>query len=65
MLNAANEIAVEAFLARRIAFQDIPALVADALAAAPVQDAPDLATILDTDRAVRRRVSALLPQNAS
>lgn len=64
VFNAANEVAVEAFLARRIGFPEIAALVAEALDAAPAQDAPDLPTILQTDQAVRRRVAALLPQPA-
>jgi 1-deoxy-D-xylulose-5-phosphate reductoisomerase len=43
-LNAANEIAVESFLAGRIAFLDIPVLIAEALdeyASFGAQDLPE------------------------
>ncbi|MFT7463587.1 MAG: 1-deoxy-D-xylulose-5-phosphate reductoisomerase [Pseudohongiellaceae bacterium] len=62
VLNAANEVAVDAFLKGRIDFSDIPILVSAACADHTVQDAPDLATILSTDAAVRRQTMALLPQ---
>jgi len=62
VFNAANEVAVDAFLKERIPFSDIPVLVGAACANTPAQDAPDLATILSTDAAVRRQTQALLPQ---
>ena len=40
MLNAANEIAVAAFLAGRIGFQDIARVVEDVMAATPGLSAP-------------------------
>jgi 1-deoxy-D-xylulose-5-phosphate reductoisomerase len=42
VLNAANEIAVELFLAGRIAFPDIPALIEDALDSCENSRTPDL-----------------------
>ena len=62
VLNAANEVAVDAFLNGRIPFTDISVLVSAACAAHATQDAPDLATILSTDAAVRRQTQTLLPQ---
>lgn len=62
VLNAANEVAVEAFLAGRIAFTDIPVLVKAALDGHPAQDSPDLATIFSTDASVRRHTQTLLSQ---
>jgi 1-deoxy-D-xylulose-5-phosphate reductoisomerase len=56
VLNAANEVAVEAFLARRIGFTDIARLVDGAMAAHPAQPGNDLEMILETDRLVRRWV---------
>lgn len=57
ILNAANEIAVEAFLARRIPFMAIPATIAatlDAAANAGLQRAPaDVEDVLHLDQAAR------------
>ncbi|MFZ5810701.1 MAG: 1-deoxy-D-xylulose-5-phosphate reductoisomerase [Thermodesulfobacteriota bacterium] len=58
VLNAANEAAVELFLAGRIAFLDIPRLVAGALDAPPGVYAGDPDTILEIDRATRAEVRA-------
>ena len=54
ILNAANEIAVEAFLERRIAFTDIPRLIEDALGAITVQPADKLETLFAADEAARQ-----------
>ncbi|WP_420103806.1 1-deoxy-D-xylulose-5-phosphate reductoisomerase [Bosea sp. (in: a-proteobacteria)] len=65
ILNAANEVAVAAFLAGRIAFPGIPALV-DAVcaeAASARWSAPrDIAEALAIDHDARRRAAALLSQ---
>ncbi len=61
VLNAANEIAVEAFLAGRIGFLDVVDLVARALDKAPRMEVDDLETVLDIDRAARRQAIDLLP----
>jgi 1-deoxy-D-xylulose-5-phosphate reductoisomerase len=53
-LNAANEVAVAAFLDRRLAYQGIVSLVAETLAAAPVVAEPSLDDVLDTDAFARR-----------
>jgi 1-deoxy-D-xylulose-5-phosphate reductoisomerase len=53
-LNAANEVAVEAFLGRRLAFTDIPALVAAVLERHPGGPArPGIAAVLAADAAAR------------
>jgi 1-deoxy-D-xylulose-5-phosphate reductoisomerase len=64
-LNAANEVAVDAFLQGRLPFLSIHDLVADALDRLDNVQDPDLALIEETDRAVRRHASARLPQPAS
>jgi 1-deoxy-D-xylulose-5-phosphate reductoisomerase len=63
VLNAANEVAVEAFLAGRLAFTGIAGVIADALAAVPAGPADELAQVMEADararRAARQRVLAL------
>ena len=54
VLNAANEVAVSAFLQGRIGFLSIPALVEDALAALPAAPADSLASLLAADAEARR-----------
>jgi 1-deoxy-D-xylulose-5-phosphate reductoisomerase len=53
VFNAANEVAVSAFLAGRLPFLGIADVVADALAAADGEPARDLADLLEADRAAR------------
>ena len=53
-LNAANEIAVEAFLARRLPFTAIAAVIEDTLAASRTSPAADLAAVLAADAEARR-----------
>ncbi len=53
ILNAANEVAVETFLERRIRFTAIAELVAAALAAVPNEKIDSLAAVLEADRAAR------------
>ncbi len=53
VFNAANEIAVAAFLARRIGFLDIAGIVEDVLGAVASPPAASLDHILDIDRAAR------------
>ncbi len=61
MLNAANEVAVAAFLDGRLGFTDIPVLIERTLTELPMMAADELATILDADRAARAHASRLLP----
>lgn len=60
ILNAANEIAVEAFLHRGLRFVDMPALVADTLSALPACRLTDYQTLVETNAAARRKAEELL-----
>lgn len=53
VLNAANEAAVAAFLARRIPFLQISDVVRDVCEACPVNDEYSLSAVLDADRMAR------------
>ncbi|MEI2455922.1 1-deoxy-D-xylulose-5-phosphate reductoisomerase [Lysobacter firmicutimachus] len=64
VLNAANEVAVSAFLQRRIGFLAIPALVEDTLAALPSQPASSLASLRDADQRARRHAEQAIVQRA-
>lgn len=61
-LNAANEIAVAAFLAEEIKFMEIPATVERALAIPTVGSPLNLGDLLEADRAVREGTAALIKQ---
>ncbi|MBX3363040.1 MAG: 1-deoxy-D-xylulose-5-phosphate reductoisomerase [Phycisphaeraceae bacterium] len=56
VMNAANEVAVAAFLQQRIRFGDIPQLVADAMHNIPITQLHELADVLDADHEARRYV---------
>jgi 1-deoxy-D-xylulose-5-phosphate reductoisomerase len=58
VLNAANEIAVEAFLAGRLPFTGISGVIADTLDAVETSNAQDLATVMQADCAARREAGA-------
>jgi 1-deoxy-D-xylulose-5-phosphate reductoisomerase len=53
VLNAANEVAVDAFLKRQIPFLAIPCLIEEVLAALPVSVANTLDDVLSADEAAR------------
>jgi 1-deoxy-D-xylulose-5-phosphate reductoisomerase len=59
MLNAANEVAVEAFLAGRIAFSGIWRTVEEVLEQIPHTSHPDLAAILTADADARQLAKSL------
>ena len=59
-LNAADEIAVEAFLERRILFTGIPRTIEKVLAATPEAHPTTIAEVLAADREARERARALL-----
>lgn len=54
LLNAANEIAVQAFLDQRIRFTDISATIAEVMAQIPVTAADSVEQVLEQDGAARR-----------
>ncbi|HZE89299.1 MAG TPA: 1-deoxy-D-xylulose-5-phosphate reductoisomerase, partial [Verrucomicrobiae bacterium] len=58
VLNAANEVAVQAFLDRRLGFLDIPAIVEGAMDGHRVEEARDLATVVRADAWAREEASA-------
>lgn len=60
VLNAANEVAVEAFLEERIPFLKIEELIEKALERHNVIDQPDLSAIEEVDRETRQHVYTLL-----
>ena len=60
-LNAANEIAVSAFLQGRVGFLSIPALVEATLAALPAGPADSIEALLEADAAARRFAESALP----
>ena len=60
VLNAANEVAVEAFLAGRISFGQIPAIIAGTLDSAEHMALSCLDVVLETDRWARRKASILV-----
>jgi 1-deoxy-D-xylulose-5-phosphate reductoisomerase len=60
LLNAANEMAVNAFLEGRLGFMDIPDVIETVLTRLSPREATDLDTILEDDRAARDMVSGML-----
>jgi 1-deoxy-D-xylulose-5-phosphate reductoisomerase len=60
ILNAANEVAVSAFLHRRISFEKIPLVIERSLSLHKMHSNPDLQDIIEADRQVRAFVGTLL-----
>lgn len=60
VLNAANEVAVAAFLDRQLRFTDIPVVIERTLTELPMMAADGLTTILEADRTAREHASRLL-----
>lgn len=59
-MNAANEVAVEAFLGEKITFKRIPELIDRTLSAHQVQALPDLGDIIEADRSARAFTRSIL-----
>ncbi|HEY6952129.1 MAG TPA: 1-deoxy-D-xylulose-5-phosphate reductoisomerase [Bacteroidota bacterium] len=59
VMNAANEVAVEAFLSRKIAFNKIPEIIEKAIDSHITIAAPNLEDIFEADRLTRKRVHSL------
>ena len=64
MLNAANEVAVSAFLEQRIRFTDIPLLIADVLNREPVEAVESLDDVMAADLRARLAAGQWLNQYA-
>jgi 1-deoxy-D-xylulose-5-phosphate reductoisomerase len=60
LMNAANEVAVAAFLERKISFLAIPRLIEEVLAALPAQPVRTLEDVLEADRAARAAAQAAM-----
>lgn len=60
VLNAANEVAVDAFLQEQITFDRIPTLIAGAMERHTVQSNPNLEQLLEADRSARQQVRQAL-----
>jgi 1-deoxy-D-xylulose-5-phosphate reductoisomerase len=58
-INAANEVAVAAFLEGRLPFPGIPALIEATLSALPAEPADDLEVLLACDARARRRAEEI------
>ena len=64
VLNAANEVAVDAFLHHGLPFPDLVELVGDAVDAAPRIEEPSLDDVLAADRWARQRLRGQAPTSA-
>lgn len=60
VLNAANEVAVAAFLRGRIGFLDIVAVVEESLSRLPARTLASFADVVETDRAAREAAHGLI-----
>jgi len=59
-LNAANEVAVAAFLEREVRFTDIPVIIEATLAEMPSRSVASLETVLEVDTEARRLARELI-----
>ena len=60
ILNAANEIAVQAFLEKRIKFTDMPRIAKETMNATPWSATPDLETLIATNTEARKIAEDIL-----
>lgn len=63
LLNAANEVAVQAFLAGRVGFVDIPVIIENTLNRLPSESVRDLEHILQADQSAREHASTWVEAN--
>jgi 1-deoxy-D-xylulose-5-phosphate reductoisomerase len=64
-LNAADEVAVEAFLGRRISFASIPKLIEDVLLSVPARSFRTMDDVLEHDRFCREQARQWLKRSAN
>jgi len=64
ILNAANEVAVEAFLKGRLRFVDIPAIVSETLSSCDIKAPQSLSNVFEIDKMARREAAEHLAQRA-
>jgi len=60
ILNAANEVAVEAFLADQIGFMEIPALIESVLSTSNIEAVTSIPQLVDVDAVARRAARSWL-----
>lgn len=65
ILNAANEVAVDGFLAGSVAFLQLAQIVEQTLSTSKISPASDLGTIIEADRAAREIAYRLISTNAA
>ena len=63
-LNAADEVAVAAFLAEQIGFEDIPRIIADVMAATPAGKLESIKKVLQLDGEARRLAGEMVNQRS-
>jgi 1-deoxy-D-xylulose-5-phosphate reductoisomerase len=62
-LNAANEVAVEAFLNKNIGFLDISTAIEKTLAIAPISTLDTIARVVENDRLSRQITQSVIEQS--
>jgi 1-deoxy-D-xylulose-5-phosphate reductoisomerase len=60
ILNAANEIAVEAFLAEKVGFMDIPVIIESILSASQIEDVASIEQLVAVDAKARQSATLWL-----
>jgi 1-deoxy-D-xylulose-5-phosphate reductoisomerase len=60
VMNAANEMAVQAFLDEKIGFSDIPAVIHETMDHHTTRSSPDLDVILQSDSQARDNATAAI-----
>ncbi len=65
LLNAANEVAVEAFLAGQVGFTAIPRIIEATLDAIPATPVASLEAVMEADRQAREKARALLAREVA
>jgi 1-deoxy-D-xylulose-5-phosphate reductoisomerase len=65
ILNAANEIAVAAFLQKRLSFLDVTSVIADTLESMPSAPITSLEDVMNADSAARARAASLVKRAAA
>lgn len=64
IMNAANEVAVEAFIKEKIGFTDIPALIESVMENSPIQAVTDLEMLISSDQEARITAEAWVKRAA-
>ncbi len=65
ILNAANEVAVDAFLAGKIGFTEIPILIRETMACSPAEEVSEINAIMDSDLRARETATQIILEKSS